>query len=141
MLRTILYSTLRQYSRKRVAPRRRNPNPGVQNRMQGVGVESQELLDNDVDFDEMESDFFGAHRSYDDHVVEMEKMLEKDQHYLVKHKYFKQEKQPSFLTWNDVEQIRYLHQKNPEEWTIERLSDSFPALPGVIHVIYTPSFK
>lgn len=52
---------------------------------------------------------------------------------IIKRKYFSQ-KLPNFLTWSEKLQIRYLHNKDPEEWSVERLSGGFPALPSVIHV-------
>jgi len=49
-------------------------------------------------------------------------------------KYFK-EKEPRFLTFAEKELIQKLHNSNPEEWTIEKLSESFPALPETIRKI------
>lgn len=49
-------------------------------------------------------------------------------------KYFK-EKQPRFLTFAEKELICKLHRFNPDEWTVERLSESFPALPETIQKI------
>lgn len=53
---------------------------------------------------------------------------------IVVQKYFK-EKEPRFLTYAEKELIRKLHQSNPDEWTVEKLSNSFPALPEVIQKI------
>lgn len=36
------------------------------------------------------------------------------------------------LTWDAIEQIRYLKQEQPEEWTVERLAQSFSVTPDVI---------
>jgi hypothetical protein len=49
-------------------------------------------------------------------------------------KYFK-EKQPRFITFSEVQLIRKLHEINPEEWTKDRLSDSFPVLPHTVQKI------
>ncbi|AWP09561.1 putative neugrin isoform 2 [Scophthalmus maximus] len=36
------------------------------------------------------------------------------------------------LTWNAMQQIRYLKQEQPEEWTVERLAEGFSVSPDVI---------
>ncbi|XP_056240742.1 neugrin [Seriola aureovittata] len=36
------------------------------------------------------------------------------------------------LTWDTIEQIRYLKQEQPEEWTVERLAQGFSVTPDVI---------
>lgn len=51
---------------------------------------------------------------------------------IVVRKYFKVEN-PNFITWAEREQIKSLHKKDSVEWTPERLSQSFPALPDTIH--------
>lgn len=45
---------------------------------------------------------------------------------LIKQKYFKN-REPAMLTWGEKEQIRHLHTKDPEEWSVDRLIESFPA--------------
>lgn len=53
---------------------------------------------------------------------------------IVRGKYFK-EVEPNFLTYVEKDQIRKLHREDPDEWTPERLSESFPALPHTIRKI------
>jgi len=53
---------------------------------------------------------------------------------IVAQKSFK-EKQPRFLTFAEKKLIQKLHTFNPEEWTVEKLSESFPALPETIQKI------
>ncbi|XP_034028143.1 neugrin isoform X2 [Thalassophryne amazonica] len=36
------------------------------------------------------------------------------------------------LTWDAIEQIRYLKQEHPEEWTVQRLAEGFSVTPDVI---------
>lgn len=43
--------------------------------------------------------------------------------------------QPSFLTYTEKDQIKKLHDSDPEEWTPEKLSESFPALPETIRSV------
>ena len=44
----------------------------------------------------------------------------------IKQKHFRQAPPPNLLTWAAKEQIRYLHQSNPEDWTVETLTEYFP---------------
>ncbi|XP_072758102.1 uncharacterized protein [Anoplolepis gracilipes] len=53
---------------------------------------------------------------------------------IVKQKYFK-EKEPRFITFAERKLICELYQSNPEEWTVERLSESFPVLPETVQKI------
>ncbi|XP_032681389.1 uncharacterized protein LOC116848910 isoform X2 [Odontomachus brunneus] len=53
---------------------------------------------------------------------------------IVAKKYFK-ENDPRFITYEEKEKIRMLHESEPEQWPIERLSESFPALPEAIQKI------
>lgn len=55
---------------------------------------------------------------------------------IIQRKYFKTEPEISVLTWQAKEQIRYLNQEYPEEWTVEKLVDSFPvSYKGVLAVL------
>lgn len=53
---------------------------------------------------------------------------------IVAKKYYK-ENNPRFITFEEKEKIRMLHESEPEQWPIERLSESFPALPETIQKI------
>lgn len=44
------------------------------------------------------------------------------------------------LTWDAIEQIRYLKQEQPEEWTVERLAEGFSVRPDVIHRVLRSKF-
>lgn len=109
-------------------------NPGI-NRQAKLLKEtsSSAVLEEDVDLEELESDFMDMGISYNQHMEELEARREQQKYFIVGQKYFK-EKFPNFLTWNDKQQIKFLHRTDPEQWTIERLSESFPALPEVIAV-------
>ena len=54
---------------------------------------------------------------------------------IVQKKMFPKPTNPSLLTWLEKETIRFLHQQDPVEWNHERLAESFPATPGVIHKV------
>lgn len=65
---------------------------------------------------------------------EMQSRKERLKQQIVIQKYFK-EKEPRFLTFAEKELICKLHKSNPDEWTVEKLSESFPALPETIQKI------
>ncbi|XP_037540142.1 neugrin [Nematolebias whitei] len=44
------------------------------------------------------------------------------------------------LTWDSIEQIRYLKREQPEEWTVERLAEGFSVTPDVIFRVLSSSF-
>ena len=51
-------------------------------------------------------------------------------------KHFKPPQEINLLTWDAKEQIRFLHFEYPNEWTIDRLADSFPiSQDGVIKLL------
>lgn len=44
------------------------------------------------------------------------------------------------LTWDAIEQIRYLKKEDPEEWTVERLAEGFSVAPDVILRVLRSNF-
>ncbi|KAJ8910075.1 hypothetical protein NQ315_012852 [Exocentrus adspersus] len=88
----------------------------------------------ETDFDNLEADFMHVHKTHKQHVRETEAAVEREKLYMIRQKYFK-EKHVNFLTFNEKEQIRYLYNTNCEEWTVEKLAESFPALPQDIKKI------
>lgn len=104
--------------------------PGIKGRAKLLEPSELEEVEN---IDDLESDFMDIHKSHKQYLRDVEAQNERLKYLIVKRKYFKQ-KFPNFLTWHDKEQIKYLHTTDPEEWTIDRLSESFPALPEVIQV-------
>lgn len=111
---------------------------GVRGRLKLVQqIEERNVDLEDVEADdisEFESDFADMGMSYKEYKREMMQAKETLKGRIVASKYFKQV-EPSFLTFIEKDQIRKLHKNDPEEWTIERLSESFPALPSAIKKI------
>ena len=104
-------------------------NPGLDRRLR---VFSEDVVKNDTEFlEDMESDFMDVHKVHKQFEGEEKKYNKKIQNWITKNKYFK-EKNVNFLTWSEKEQIRHLHQLDPDEWNAEKLSDSFPADPHSI---------
>nr|CAI5818558.1 unnamed protein product [Callosobruchus analis] len=120
---------IRSYSR------RLKRNPGIQHRKNAMDVPEVE----EEDFEGFESDFMDVHKSHKEHVRDIKLQREKLGYLIVKRKYFKQNF-PNFLTWHDKEQIKYLRSSDPEEWTIERLAESFPATPEIIQRVIRANY-
>ncbi|XP_011313780.1 uncharacterized protein [Fopius arisanus] len=90
--------------------------------------------DNFDDVEQNESDFTGADRTYKEYMSEKYHEKEKLKVRIIARKYFKSD-DPNFITWSEKMQIKSLHEKDPVEWSPERLSESFPALPDTIRRI------
>lgn len=100
-------------------------------RIQKGVMENLDTLEEDPEIT-YDADFSQLHKSHSQHEKEMSLRKEQVKYYTIRSKYFKSEKLPNFLTWAEKEQIRYLNKKDPNEWTPERLSESFPAIEEVI---------
>lgn len=105
---------------------RRASNPGIDNRLRGLGANKSDIPDPEKFEDSSESDFHNIHEMHKVYEKETDEYREKMKHWIVKNKYFKK-KQVNFLTWAEKEQIRYLFEQDPEEWGFEKLAESFPA--------------
>lgn len=125
MLRTILKLA---YSKQKLLVRnyaRRARNPGVDRRM--ALLNRDQLQTNLIELEQLEeADFSQVHKSHKQYEQEAQRYRERLQSWIVGNKYFKT-KQLNFLTWSEKEQIRYLHNFDPEEWSIDKLVESFPA--------------
>lgn len=90
-----------------------------------------------------DADFMQVGQSYREHEQEMASKKEQLKYYVIRSKYFKTKKQPNFLTWAEKEQIRHLNKEDSDEWTPEKLAESFPAVEEVIIKVlkanWTPS--
>ncbi|KAF5269353.1 hypothetical protein FQA39_LY08745 [Lamprigera yunnana] len=114
-------------------------NAGIGRRKQLLNDDDNEIIDlEDYDYD-LEADFSNVGNSYEAHRKEIISEKQREQFLIVRRKYFKKNS-PNFLTWSDREQIQHLHRTDPEQWTVEKLSEGFPALPEVIAKILKGSW-
>lgn len=88
-----------------------------------------------------EADFNQLGASHRQHEKELALKKEQVKFHIIKKKYFKEQKMPNFLTWSEKEQIRELHKSEPNDWTHERLAESFPAVEEVIVKILKSKWK
>jgi hypothetical protein len=73
-------------------------------------------------------------KTHRQHEKEVTQMKDFDRRMLVGRKYFKSFS-PNFLTFAEKEQIRKLHEDDPQKYTIDELSHSFPADPKTISIL------
>ena len=64
------------------------------------------------------------------HEKDVRTMKEKVQLMIVGKRYFK-DKSPNFLTYNEKEQIRTLHEEDSEKWTVDKLSGMLQLVKNV----------
>lgn len=63
---------------------------------------------------------------YDLHMEERRLERKKIRNSIIRRKYFKVQPETNLLTWAAKEQIHYLHNLDPTEWTAERIAECFP---------------
>lgn len=63
---------------------------------------------------------------YDLHMEERRLERKKVRNAIIRRKYFKVQPETNLLTWAAKEQIHYLHNLDPTEWTAERIAECFP---------------
>lgn len=106
--------------------------PGVNKRLK---LFSEDFVENDPEvLESLDSDFMNVHQAHKVFESEEKQYSQKVADFIVARKYFKQ-KGVNFLTWNEKEQIRMLHQDDSKEWSADKLADSFPADPTTIAAI------
>lgn len=117
---------------------RRVRDPGVSRRLK---LFSSNFIEEDPEIlDSMDSDFMNVNEAHRDFEKEETNFKQKVSSLIVGRKYFT-EKGTNFLTWSEKEQIRFLYQQNPQEWTPEKLSDSFPVDPLTISKLIRNSWQ
>ncbi|XP_063978383.1 uncharacterized protein LOC135163107 isoform X2 [Diachasmimorpha longicaudata] len=141
-----IFITLRGYHGKGRGRRRENrfrkTNPAVTEQQLYPDVDEYDQP-NEHDFDDVEKDeanFMAANRAYTEHMREKYHEKEKVKVQIIARKYFKPD-DPNFITWTEKMQIKSLYAKDPVEWSPERLSESFPALPDTIRRILRANWQ
>lgn len=117
-------------------PRRANPGMGYQ-----LQTLQQQSADAREDFADMESDFMSIHKTHRQHEAEQQKQRDRIRQFMIKHKYFRDAKLPNLLLYAEKEQMRLLHERDPEEWNVERLAESFPATPDIVQKVLRSKWR
>lgn len=132
MLRGTIFNLLKTtsgYQTNRMFRRRAKPSAGIAHQNKVINDINEFVDDPELN---LEADFNKLSYSHRQHEEELRLRHEQKRLFVVKNKYFKTEKMPNLLTWSEKEQIRHLHKSRPDEWTIEKLTESFPATEEII---------
>ncbi|XP_071399659.1 neugrin-like [Centroberyx affinis] len=104
-----------------------------QSRVHRAPRQSPEMFDDDVDMEDVED--------------KLQSLIDEDRkrRKTVKYHVMRRQMTPSGaperkLTWDAMQQIRYLKQEQPEEWTVERLANSFSVSPDVVRRVLRSKF-
>lgn len=119
----------------------RRSNPGIGHQLSSMESVDERLEQDPEGFGDLESDFMTANQTHRQYEREMIEQRERVRHIMVKHKYFRDTKLPNLLTYSEKEQIRMLHARDPEEWSVERLAESFPATTEIVKKIITAKWQ
>ncbi|EDW59429.1 neugrin [Drosophila virilis] len=117
-------------------PRRANP---------GIGYQLQDLqqksADASEDYADMEADFMFIHQTHRQHEAQQQQQRDRVRQFMIKHKYFRDAKLPNLLLYAEKEQMRLLHERDPDEWSVERLAESFPATPAIVQKVLRSKWR
>jgi len=120
-------------------PRRANP---------GLGYQLQQLQEHPArpseaseDYADLESDFMGVQKTHRQYEKEQQQQRDRIRQFMIKHKYFRDAKLPNLLLHAEKEQMRLLHERDPEEWSVERLAESFPATPEIVQKVLRAKWR
>ncbi|XP_013183787.2 neugrin [Amyelois transitella] len=108
-------------------------NPGLDKRLNAFRQEGLRMEDDDAEefIEQSELDVYNVGEAYNEHMNETLIGKYELRHQIIKEKYFK-ENMPNLLTWSEKEQIRHLATTEPDEWTPERIAESFPVTVPVV---------
>lgn len=113
---------------------------GIRGAVKGLGLQEEELQE--MSPDELQAMTDASFDTFNQEAAHIEVDAKKYQAHLrrrtVQHKYFKPygPVEENLLTWSMKEQLKYLHSSDPDHWTAEVLSKSFPISPqGVVSLI------
>ncbi|KAH8358893.1 hypothetical protein KR093_003199 [Drosophila rubida] len=115
----------------------RRANPGMAYQLQ----EAQQSHEASEDYSDMESDFMSAGRTHRQYEAELQQNRDRVRQFMIKHKYFRSAKLPNLLLYAEKEQMRLLHERDAEEWTIERLAESFPASTEIVQKLLRSKWR
>lgn len=113
---------------------------GIRGAVKGLGLREEELQE--MGPDDLEAMTDASFDTFNQEAAHIEIDAKKYQALLrrrtIQHKYFKPygPVEENLLTWSMKEQLKYLHFSDPDQWTPEVLSKSFPISPqGVVNLI------
>lgn len=121
------------------APRRANPGLGYQ--LEQLQEHPEKSSEASEDYADLESDFMDVQKTHRQYEREQQQHRDRIRQFMIKHKYFRDAKLPNLLLHAEKEQMRLLHERDPEEWSVERLAESFPATPDIVQKILRAKWR
>ncbi|KAH8417419.1 hypothetical protein KR222_011587, partial [Zaprionus bogoriensis] len=125
-----------QWGLRARVPRRSNPGMGYQ-----LQTLQQQTADAEEDYADMESDFMSVHKTHRQLESEEQNRRDRVRQFMIKHKYFRDAKLPNLLLYAEKEQMRLLHERDSDEWSVERLAESFPATPDIVQKVLRSKWR
>ncbi|XP_023178798.2 neugrin [Drosophila hydei] len=116
----------------------RRANPGMAYQLQDL---QQQAADAREDYADNEADFMSAHKAHRQYEVQLQQQRDRVRQFMIKHKYFRDAKLPNFLLYAEKEQMRVLHERDADEWSVDRLAESFPATPGIVQKVLRSKWR
>ncbi|BES88352.1 Neugrin [Nesidiocoris tenuis] len=119
-------------------------NAGVGRRLKLIKEGNPELKGvklEDKSFDDLDVDAFDAKLLKEEYEKEYDRTRKRIEFKRIERQYFERKQKTNFLLWSEKEQIRQLHQSDPDQWSFQRLAESFPATPAVIKKIVAARWK
>lgn len=121
--------------------RKKVANPGLSYQIAAIEDAAKEMESNPEGFGDLETDLLNVHKSHKQYELERQQQADKIRRFMVKSKYFRDAKLPNLLTYAEKEQIRLLHNRDPEQWSVQILAESFPANTEIIQKILKANWK
>ncbi|XP_050687355.1 zinc finger MYM-type protein 1-like [Eriocheir sinensis] len=111
---------------------------GIRGSVKGLGLREKELQE--LEAEDLENMTEASLDSFNQEAANIEGDVKRYQNHVrqktIQRKYFKSRglEEENLLTWSMKEQLKYLHSTDPDRWTPEVLSDSFPISPEGVAV-------
>ncbi|XP_014283861.1 neugrin [Halyomorpha halys] len=124
----LLHNTVRGYKSR---------NSGISKRLQIIKKDHPDIENTNITEESLDNLESG--------IVALNKRLEKNHRVAdlkkIERKFFRKEPYPNFLTWSEKEQIRFLYNSDSTTWSLDKLSECFPATADIIKKLIKSQWK
>jgi len=118
-------------------------NVGMARQLKKLNIGSNDQVFKTEDVGELLEEMDDTVEAFRDKSLEFRKQMKADREEqrirakraMIQKSVFPKKPEPSLLTWMEKEMIKYLHNQDSSEWTVTRLSESFPATEDVIRKV------
>jgi len=118
-------------------------NVGMARQLKKLNIGSNDQVFKTEDVGELLDEMDDTVEAFRDKSLEFRKQMEADKEeqrirakrVMIQKSVYPMKPEPNLLTWMEKELIKYLHKQDSSEWTVTRLSESFPATEDVIRKV------